>query len=341
MSLNQHNVQRLGWAYEATYGTSPITSGAVPYYEFGKKFRLGGNFPNKTYEVKSEYRGTRDPRGSIYGVKANAAISSPVHNGLPFYWGYGSSSTVTGVHTIDGIDSGQLPSLTIRAQSENSGDATATHRFRKEMLGSKLRSFSFEGSDLNKNEIAPFYYGLGFQGQDVQPAVHDADYAPVFPDSQNDIYAKNSSFVAAWDVLGDNVSIANDLVDFRYIMDSTNRFAPLYNQLLVDGIYEGTRAHILQMVLLRGGDTAIYDDYMAQTRTSTGKQFNMRVYALAGTNYIDLTLNNVLILDVVENMPYLEPDTYQVSALAFQSDSLDPAVPAIKDGLTAATFYGE
>lgn len=315
------------WDFETTEGQDPISTTA---YKFGRRSQSFGDLPNAKFNLKSTYRGSRDPIIQIADKVATSSIAFNPVCGIPWYLLFGSSSTTTGVHTISGIDYGALPTITQRYQTENN-----TENIRKSMVGSKVRNLNFTVQNIGERLRMPAVMGIGSQGIDIVDPTATGDITPTFPGSNSDPYYIDNNFELTWDYGVDNVDYAGDIMEFKYICDTTNRFLPIVGNLTPLTVAEGSRVHILIMDILRGNDTSIFDDYLAQTRSSTGKDLRFKIHQ-SSTNYLQLDFSNVFIENIPLNDPTKDEHTkYTITAFA------ENCTPKIKDGLDETVFYGE
>lgn len=324
-----HRTKKLGWRYEVDVGVDPIGD-AVDYYKFGHFPDPPGDFPNKSFTYQVNYAGGRGPSSIRIATAKPASIKAfaPV-NALPLYQIYGSSNTVDGVHTLDGIDTGELPTLTERFQSEN-----AAENIRYSMVGGKTGSLQLAMDNLQMNIKAPMICGQSFKGKDVLASTSQLDKTPIFPSSKSKMYFKDDNFSLIWDTDHD---YSDEVKSFKYICDTSNAFQPLMQELLPNAILEGFRAHIFVLEIVRGADKAIYTDYMAQNRESTGGDLVIRVYNSA-TEYIELDASGVFIDDCIMNYGNDAADNeLELYTAALIATSV---TPKSKDGV-AVSFYGE
>jgi hypothetical protein len=266
-------------------------------------------------------------------MNVRSAIAFAPVNGIPLYHIFGGSATVAGIHTLTAINSGSLPSVTKRFQTEN-----ASENIRKSMVGSKCTNMNLSVKSSFDDIPAPMFIGQSYGGWEVKAPTDTADHDPIFPDSIEDMYFLDGNSVLTWDNLGDQVAYIDDLLNFEYFVDTFTNFHTKQGSLPAFASAEGSRNHILKLQLLRGGDTSIYDDFIAQSLSSVGKQLVFKIYNTA-TRYIQLTFNNVIIEECEMN-DALDQDNnaheiYDITALA------GSCVPAILDGVTATSFYGE
>lgn len=330
MAFVTHRTKKLGWEYEVNEGVDPIGN-ADPYYNFGQyPNQPPGDFPKKSFTYQTSYAGGRDPASiRIANAKTTSIKTFAPTNGLPVYQIYGDSTTAAGLHTLDGIDTGELPTITERFQSEN-----AAENIRYSMVGAKTGSLQLAMDNLHLNIKAPLICGQTLKGLDVLASTSQQDKTPVYPTSKENMYFKDANFSLVWDTAHDYSDVVKS---FKYICDTSNLFQPLMQQLNPHTILEGFRAHIFLLEILRGDDKAIYTDYLAQTRASTGGDLVIKVYNSA-TEYIELDASGVFIDDCVMNYANDAADNeLELYTAILVATSV---VPKIKDGV-ADSFYGE
>lgn len=329
-----------GFLEEATEGTSPITGSGVSYYEFGDDNRVSESFPYREEELGSYQRGSRDPRLYITYSNYIGLNSFYAVNGIPLYLALGDSNTDTGVHTVTGIDSGRLPSFTTRWETRG------TNTIRQELVGNKVKTLSMNLFSINeRSRHFPLAYSLDFRGIGLQTASYDSNHDPIFPGSEDNRFVPDSSFVFNWDDGGVNeTSYANDIIDFAYTLDMRNIPQQIRSNKDPQGNLEGGRSHVIVMNILREADDQLLTDFLAQTRSSTGKSMRMKIFRdkSGSSDYIEPTWQNCLIKKVTPKKSKREElDYWEIVIHPQLYDSNPPVTVDVKDGLTAATFYGE
>ena len=329
--VQSHRFRELGIAYESVKGTDPIGSGD-DYYKLGYRVRSLGKFPKPKYNIASTYRGSRDPTLEIASADLTGTLAFAPVNAIAWYLALGSSATAAGVHTITGIDSGELPYFTTRFETSND-----TENIRKSMTGTKLKTLNFELTRLNENVRFPAMMGINVQGTGFGAPTYPVTNTPIYPDSVSDMFYKDSNFYFTWYYGGDNLDYKSDVMNFTGIIDMTNQFLPLLQQLFPEEVSEGTRAHILRFNILRGNDTSIYDDFAAQDRDTTGMDLRVKIHQTA-SKYLQLDYSNIFLQECEindQNEAKNEDGIYEVVGIA------ESLTVKSNDGLTAATFYGE
>ena len=332
MSFEQHRDKELGWAYEATEGIDPIASGGgTPYYKYGKYTRTIGKFPSRDTSIISAYHGSRDPTNRISHVNPKGAVAFSPVNLIPWYQYLGARADGGGgIQTITGIDSGKLPFITTRFQSEN-----ASESIRKSMVGGKVDNINFQITNANTRMRIPSLMANGIKGMDVKAPTNTAAQVPVFPNNEEGMYYVNDNFEFIWDYGGTPITEYKDqLLDFKYIGTNANIFGTVNNTITPYVVEEGMRNHILMFQIIRGGDTRIYDDYISQSRSSTGKNLRVKIYNSA-TKYLQLDFANVLMKKCDMNDGYQQGGEFEIYDV--EADATGLIVNGI-DGV-AASFY--
>lgn len=127
------SIQEIGFREETIEGTSPITV-AVPPIHFGLNEQTWGKFPEFIQDVQSYNRGQNyDPyRQYLAKTTLKGQVSFIPTNGTSWYLINGAASGDGTTHTVTGINSGDLPTSSIRWESSNGTDG-----HRKDVVGVK------------------------------------------------------------------------------------------------------------------------------------------------------------------------------------------------------------
>ena len=337
--VTEHTIQRIGWLYDADDGVDPITNGGVPYYHFGRQVAPFGKYPSTEYQPRamydggnrdvSNFQGRQNPRGNL--------SFAPI-NGIPFYKIMGASTTTAGVHKITGVDSGSLETFTTRYQTEN-----ASYNYRRSMIGCKANSLLYR---IDRKPMTFVSGGLSFQGRRTIAPAHDADYAPVYPDSISTPYLPSPSMVFKWDVTlssgvyasgGDDYKDA--LLGFQTVIDTTNRQVTPEGQQYPEWILEGDRTYVVQMQMI-ADLVSILDDFEDQANGNY-RDLHCKVFHHGSSGYytqLDFEEVFMKLCEPNHSPPELGDSVpvYNVTAIAKN------LVVSSKDGLTSnSTFYGE
>jgi len=331
MTITRDNVQVLGWAWESTEETDPITLSTSLYWQFGfdsQQFSL----PIQNYQIQRYYDGSkRDPDLDVVQSHVTKSLGFFPTNLIPFYMALGSASSSSGVHTITGVNSGSLPTFTVRTELKGGNVSKYISA-----VGTKVYSLSF-GYNAMTPQI-PASIGLGYMAIKSQTAALNSahggikyptdDYTLTGTEQKNRFKAdSNLSFI--WDNGGDNVNYSNQLLNFNYIL--TNDIDPrqIQNQDEVEFQTEGNRSHIVNFQVTRGDDKSIFDD------AGTKKDVKFKIYASA-TNYIQLTLTNCI--GSVSESNYANFARGEVAYWDFKGEAESVSVEG-KDGVSTS-FYG-
>ena len=329
-----HTIQKLGFLTEAAQGADPITD---TYYKFGRAFRPIGKFPNMKYNPHVTYRGgSRDPYDIRVTYEGHASLAYAPVNGLGLYRNYGSSATTANVHRITGIDSGLLPTDTLRWQTESAGADR-----RKSLVGAKSKTYLFR---IDQTPLTYASAGETFLAERLVDPTTSTSIEPTFPNSESTPYLPDSNFVFKWGVSLDGnkefssggVDYSNDWLSGNIIFDSFNRFQKVASQNYPKWVLELDRSTILQFSILRGDDMTIADDFDAQI-SNTFADAHLKIYNGAA-NYQQIDFEQVVMLTCEENITSEnvadDSPVWDVSAI------VKSVVANVKDGL-AVGLYGE
>lgn len=334
MSFAYHNTRKLMWEYETTEGVDP--GSASPYY-FGKRTQSFGDLPRKDYKMYSYYRGSRNPFIRVSGAESRASIAFAPVNGVPFYWWAGSSLTTSGEHYVSSYDRVDLPTITTRFQTESANES-----IRKSMVGAKAKNINFTVNNDPAGIKIPAVMGVGLQAIDIVDPTDTGDLTPQWADGEENMYFVDDNTELIWDAIGagDQIDYTDDMLSFKFIGDSTNRFSPLMNKINPDTVLEGNKTGVFMIELLRGGDTSIYDDYISQEDIGNANSNYRLEFKIHNTDsqYIKFSAENCMIESIKMNDGNErkgEHQTYVATILASDPDVY------VKDGLDASTFYGE
>ena len=333
MSLEQHRDKELGWIYEVTEGVDPIASGGgTPYYYYGHYTKSRGIFPSRNTKLVSYYHGSRDPTNRVSYVEPRGSIGFAPVNLIPWYQYLGARADGGGgIQTITGINSGRLPFTTTRSESQNVSES-----IRESMVGGKVNSLNFQILNANMRMNTPALIGMGIQGMDVKAPTNTAAQVPVFPSGEEGMYYPDDNFEFTWDYGGGSpvTEYKDQLMDFKYIGTGANVLGTVGNTVTPYGVEEGMRDHLVMFQIIRGGDTQIRDDYLAQTRSSTGKDLRVKIYNSA-TKYLQLDLTNLLMETCNMNDAEEKKGEYEIYDVVAKAETL--TINGI-DGV-AASFY--
>lgn len=304
-------------------------------YQFGLRDRSFGNFPEEKQEIFGvTMGGSRERVGAHIGKTwVESQVQSANVNGQGFYFLLGNAAADAGPadHKLTVLDSGAKPTRTVRGDS-SSADGSAN--LRRHWTGMKTGTYSEVIDQTQKNlYVAQNENMFGYQ----EVAGQDSAVPPSFMGSVDDPYKIDSNFLFRWnaDFAGGGDDYAAELNSITYIGDSGLRIDHIQNQLYPNTIIEGDYIHGITMILKRGNDLSIYNDWKNQKPNDTFLDLNYRVYQSA-TNYREVQLTEMSIQDIFLNDPFnpkLDESVYTIFATGTKIEVF------LKDGI-ATSFYG-
>lgn len=292
---------------------------ALPFYWFGAtvldRFLIGataGTFQAAETVTGGSSGATAVIGGALQTSGGESTILITSYSAGTFTIGEtltGGTSSATGVltgfkHEMTFNTAKEHQNLSTRFQSDGSGDT-----IRKVLTGGKVKNISFSVDDANKMVRSPCIYGIGILGLDLGTPGQSGDLTYQKPGGMDDfIFNDPDDSYFKWDYNGDNVEYIQDLTSFKYIGDSSSRLIPLIDQILPKLVTSGEKTHIFQVEILRGSDTSIYDDYLAQAAGASTTDFKYKVLATQddtsiSARYIEIFGNNAIIFDMDLNDP--------------------------------------
>ncbi len=334
--------QKIGFAIEATEETDPITAEGSLYWKFGARTtKFNDLHPIEEHLWKPIYHGgTRMPQDF-------ELISQPLNNIIAFYPTttvadyliLGNCSTAaTNIHTISNIDSGSLPTFTVR--SEMSGGTVATYT---SAVGCKATALT---GQLICNEGFGFLSNsLAYNGIKTQTATrNDSTTGPYYQTSDGVMTAANqlknryhrNDGTFAFSIAGNDVKTS--LAMFTYQIINTQNMSAESGQSETEWIDEGMYQVLVSGSLFRGNtdaDTA-YDSLIAETKTD---DIILTIYN-GSTNYATRTFSNI-VWDKV-SAPYASGESDRFWTFNGQCHNYDvSSKDGITDGVGDKVFYGE
>jgi hypothetical protein len=329
--------QQIGFGIEAVAETDPIDAVDAAYWRFGiRTKRMNDYHPVETHDWHSVYKANaRMPSELVLsGSNLSKGISFLPVNCIPEYLILGSSTTAASVHTITGLASGSQPTFTVRSESTG---------------GTVDKIFSAVGCKATMlSGMIEFREGYGFLTNVLQytgiknatPTLNEKHTTGVkFPTTDGamtgtEVSAKfvyDTNFTLTWDVGGDNVNYANEILAMNWSITNSQNVEGVDGQVETEFIDEGVYVLNVGLLLWRGADKSIYDDFISQNKFD----LTMKIYA-GSTNYKQYAWTDIG-LGVCES-PYnmgKDKPTWQAQGTA------TGVTVTGKDGLPAATYYGE
>ena len=287
LKMVRETTDLIGWALEAAAEEDPIDADTDLYWRFGILTQDETNYhPTElqnhepVYYADSRMPGdSQQPTTSTSGSLAYYPV-----NGIPLYWILGNSSSAAGVHTLSNIDTGSLPTITIR--SERTGGDTARYESAR---GAKINGISgyinFLANTKVLSEILS-YTAISVSAADLA-AVHTGykyptdDYT-LSGTERTGRYKKDTNTVFTWN----SASILSEATMFKY--DVAGVVEPVYIENQADPEYldEGEYLPTFSIGVWRGGTNpeTMHTDYLAGTQ----RTLNFKIYNGA-SYYRDIT----------------------------------------------------
>jgi hypothetical protein len=292
MDQNRKN----GWALEATPETDPINAIDAKYWKWGVRTKQFKDLnPIETHNWEEIYYANKRNPSDMHLVSSslsNAVAYFPV-NLVPYYLIMGSCSTAAGVHTIDNINTGSLPTFTARTESTG---GTVDKIF--SAVGCKVQSLSGHIDFSKGTPLMSHTLSYNAIQNDSTPSYNDVHNGTKFPTDDGlmtgtetkGLFKYDTNFAFHWDSGGDNVDYSGELSFFNFLIINYHNIVGVENQTETEYIHEGNYSLGVSFALKRGADKSLYDDFLAKT------QHNMYLTIYAGaTNYRTLTWSNVAI----------------------------------------------
>lgn len=336
--------QQLGWALESTAESDPINAVNALYWKFGARTHDMRDFhPSEFHTWQPIYTGQyRRPSDAVHVRNMNyGGFAYYPTNGVFPYLCMGDSATAAGVHTITNINSGTLPTITIR--SETTGGTT--DKFFS-TVGTKVQSVNGYINRLSDFQVLSetiTYQGINtlMNNNCSLNEVHTT--GTKFPTSDYTMTGTERSgrykssdghasypTVCTWD--GD--SVINDLAILNYQIVNNLQVKHIENQTDPEYIDEGNIQFLINFSFWRGNTTT--DGIMIDYMNGDQKNFIFTIYNdLTNGYYRTYTWTNVSLLECrpIYAMDE-EPKLYQAHGFA-ENLSI-----ACKDGVSD-TFYGD
>ena len=325
-----------GFDVEAIKETDPINGAAAEYWKFGRLTQQF-NFGMEQHNWRPNYFANRDPTSLTLAKAAvdNTLAFQPV-NGLWWYYFLGSSSTAgadpNAVHTLSGINSGSLPTLTYRWEDKG-GSAERFSSLVGNVVESLVYSQNFGNSDL------PGVMAINLAGIKQKIPTHPtAHNGPQFPTNtgamggtqRDNVYLRDTNFEFDWDSSGDDIDYSSVLEQIQVSGLNLLNKQDLPNQAEREYIFEGNRVISLIFRLKRIIDGSMIDDFNARTL----HDINYKIYS-SPTTYQQLTFTDVGIQNFRQpHSDMNESPFWQVEA------TVRLITPAINDGVHFS-YYGE
>jgi len=331
----QYN-QSIGFREESVDGTSPITTTEKPIY-FGVHSGMWSTYPELKQLFQSLYRGQyKDPYKRVLTktyIMGNVAFI-PV-DGLALHLVFGDAvSGGTGIHSLTPIDTGDLPSFSLRYETSNETDF-----HRKEVVGCKVKRFNMS-IDLAQPDSF-LIESIDFSGKrqfDEGDLVSNEFIAPIYADdnalSAQTPYRVDDDFILEWDTNGTPVDLKTNSDVFSYYNDTLLKLHYIKDQLYPQWITTGIRVSVIGLKIRRTDITDFFDDFVGQQSSETYKALKMKIHNNVG--YIQVIFSDVVINRCTLNHAVKAKDEEPYYIVEMLPKSV---VFEIKDGVDT-TLYG-
>ena len=321
--------QQLGWAYDLQGDpwTGQIDAVDALYWKFGvHTIDMKDFHPTKTMNWEPIYKaGTRNPADMQLPTNAVAGhFGFFPTSGVPAFLVLGGSSTAAGTHTVVNIDTGELPTFTVR--SESTGGTVAKYLSSEGCKAYMLNGYiNFLGDFPYLSEVLA-WRGLRTKASTALNATHTtgtkhctSDYTMTGTERAGRYHHDLGTPVCTWN----SQNIVADLGLLNYSFKSVIQPKYIDGQEETDQIDEGKYAFPFSLAVWRGNTTTenLHTDFLAGTqRTFIYKIFNGATY------YRQYTWSNVSLLK--EDMTYAQSNdkklyTYHALAEDFSLEVLD------------------
>lgn len=254
---------------------------------------------------------------------------------IDFYLILGSCVTTTGVHAIDNINTGALPTFTVRSE-----DTGGTHSMFRSAVGCKAVSLT---GMINLESKFPYLsHSLTYLGKEMATPSLNATHTTGtrYPSTTHAMdgtevkgrFGKTGSFAFHWDSGGDNIDYTKYLSNFMYTIALETTEFGIDNQDEPEAIDEGNYMLTYSFQLKRGADKSIKDDFEAKAM----KNMYLTVYSpQVAANYLTLTWTNAYLVNCKD--PYAAGN--DVPRHHVDGGACDISISG-KDGVHT-TYYGE
>lgn len=324
---------KITWAKEGTKETDPIGDGGLNW-NFGiMTHRMKNDHPSPTKEWVPLYKSDqRNPYDSqlIKSYVDGGLVYYPV-NGAMLYNLLGQSDTAGDpeAHTLTNIDTGALPTITIR--SELTGGDVAKYFA---AVGCKVASLS------NMIDLSGDWQFLSetltFKGiKTIDPPTYDGVVASKYPTSdgtmtgteRTDRYKRDANTVFTWN----SVDYLPYLQHLNYMLSETLITGGKENQSEREYIDEGKYGFGFSFSLLRGADQTVWTDFIGENQET----IVFKIYNTA-TRYRQTTLSKASLINC--KPPKSEGND---SNLWIVQGMAEDQTSVVVDEIDKTVFYGD
>lgn len=291
--------QSIGFRKEDIVETDPIDAVDAKYWKFGR-LGISNVFPQEEHIWVPLFYGDRDPGAIVLqGSVVKAIIGFVPVNLVPWYHFLGACSTdASHIHTITGINSGNLETQTIRSESRGG----SADKFWS-TVGNRCQMLNFSLDLRNRN--TPAVQSLGYQGittldpnTTIPMSLTTTHTTGVkYPTATgamggtelDDEYLPDTNFSLKWDYGGGGeTEYKAAALAFSYMGINDLKPYGKQNQIDFEKLYEGQRGHIIGLEIRMGKDSQIWDDYIARTL----HDLRLKIYNTS-TNYMQLDITDI------------------------------------------------
>lgn len=323
-----------GMAQEATPETDPINATDAKYWFWGIRtfdIKEAALLPTKRFTFIPIYKANDRMPSEIVKIKSeliNGVAFLPV-NLIADYLIMGSSSTPANDHTITHISTGSLPTFTDRAESSGG----TQERF---MSAVGCKAYSLNTHLEIHNASGTLVNSLAYNGiTSKQATYNDTHDGAKYPTVEGTMGGTEVERRFRW---GDSASQsllwnATEYKNHALLIDNTiinTHFVKhVANQVETEFIDEGVYQVMFSLLLNRGEDDTIYDDYLAGTQ----RTLTFKIYS-GPTNYKQQVFTNASILQCTGPEDKENP-VWNIKGIA------QKVVITGRDGISKTEYYGE
>jgi hypothetical protein len=333
--------QKIGFAIEGTAESDPINAEGALYWKFGARTKaFNDKMPTgqknwiptytRTQRMPTQFSLRDKPITGLIGFYPTTTVADYLLLGA-------CTTAATNIHTITNIDTGSLPTFTVRW--ELSGGTAANYQSavgcKATALSGQLEcteGYGFLSNTLTYNAIKKITATR--EGATTGPVLQTAEGTIDGTSLTNRYHRNDGTFAFTFN----SNDIKADLVFFNYTVVNQQQMMPIENQAETEYIDEGNYIIMFSGALLRGSAEAAAIENYYQTEVETG-EIVFTIYN-GSTNYATRTFTNVR-LGVCDQPNTLNntPGLFQFSGVA--EDYGVVSLDGITDGVGDAVFYGE
>ena len=325
-----------GFALEATPETDPINAVDAKYWLYGFRtldIKEAANLPTQKYIFIPIYKANDRMPSEIIKIKSElvAGVSFLPVNCIPEYKIMGASSTPASTHTITHISSGSLPTFTDRAESSGGSVDTIISAVGSKVFTLNTHLEIFQNTGTLTQGIA--YNAIKNANP---PSLNQVHNGAIYPTDDGLMTGAQTKTRYRWGDDPTNQKLLWNATEYKthaLMFDSTivnTQIAKhIANQIEPEFIDEGVYQVMFSMLIWRGEDDTIYDDYLAGTK----RDLTFKIYAGA-TNWKQHAFTNAAILECTG------PEDIQNPIWSIKGIAQKVVMTGI-DGISKTEYYGE